>query len=173
MLGVETQSYLRQRFDEEAAKKLKEAKTRGSETLNDNEISDIQNSLRLELIRGRSRADSGGGAVLSPATAPSPAASAPPVNTQEQARQQQAQQTRQPAPASAPGNVPDHLAVAAAWKLKVAPGTTEEEFIRMLQAHGGQKSVESYYKAREALRGGSGGDTSSKSGAVRTPVFKY
>lgn len=173
VLGVETQSYLRQRFDEEAAKKLKEAKTRGSETLNDNEISDIQNSLRLELIRGRSRADSGGGAVLSPATAPSPAASAPPVNTQEQARQQQAQQTRQPAPASAPGNVPDHLAVAAAWKLKVAPGTTEEEFIRMLQAHGGQKSVESYYKAREALRGGSGGDTSSKSGAVRTPVFKY
>ena len=173
VLGVETQSYLRQRFDEEAAKKLKEAKTRGSETLNDNEISDIQNSLRLELIRGRSRADRGGGAVLSPATAPSPAASAPPVNTQEQARQQQAQQTRQPAPASAPGNVPDHLAVAAAWKLKVAPGTTEEEFIRMLQAHGGQKSVESYYKAREALRGGSGGDTSSKSGAVRTPVFKY
>ena len=183
VFAMELSQYGGQRFREELEK---EKKRQGVKALSPAEMTDITDRLWGEILRAR-RSDDGMGSTggIAPSSqpaasrpspvslppTPSPAASAPPINTQQ--AQQQSQQTRQPVPTSAPGNVPDHLAVAAAWKLKVAPDTTEEEFIRMLQAHGGQKSVESYYKAREALRGGSGSDTLSKGGAVRTPVFKY
>ena len=187
VFAMELSQYGGQRFREELDK---EKKRRGVKTLSPAEMTDITDRLWGEILRMRRSDDTPGtgsadGAPSSSSPSPRPAlapshvpaspsaaaAAAPPVNTQEQAQQQQSQQTRQPAPASAPGNVPDHLAVAAAWNLKVAPGTTEEEFVRMLQGHGGQASVESYYKARAALRGER--NAGKPDGAVRTPVFKY